>query len=160
MTSTTVRPARSNDLDALNTVIERAVMSWDLPERVKRLSLPVYRYSAFDLDALEVRVAETDDGDVVGVAAWEEAETKDAPGGLHGLLLHGIYVDPQWHHQGIGTRLFKAAEQAAQDHGFDGVLVKAQAGAEGFFAACGLERLAVENPERDYAYRYWKRTNA
>ncbi|GAB6039601.1 hypothetical protein [Endothiovibrio diazotrophicus] len=28
------------DLEAINRVVEGAVMSWQLPERVKRLSLP------------------------------------------------------------------------------------------------------------------------
>jgi hypothetical protein len=29
------------DLQAINTVIDRTVMSWGLPERIKRLALPV-----------------------------------------------------------------------------------------------------------------------
>lgn len=154
--SVTVRPARRSELDALNAVIERAVLTWDLPERVKRLSVPLYRYSAFDLEALDVVVADLTGAGVVGVAAWEQAAVKDAPPGQRALLLHGIYVDPAWHRQGIGSRLFAAAEEAARSGGFTGVLVKAQAGAEGFFSARGLRRLAVENAERDYAHRYWK----
>ena len=38
-----IRPVDETDLDALNRVIGAAVMTWALPERVKRLSLPVYR---------------------------------------------------------------------------------------------------------------------
>ena len=152
----TVRAARSSDLDALNAIIERAVSTWNLPERVKRLSLPLYRYSALDLDLLQVVVAILPDEGLVGVAAWEEAGAKDAPPGKRALLLHAIYVDPAWHRHGVGTRLLEAAEHAAHAGGFDGVLVKAQAGAEGFFTARGLRRLAVENAERDYAHRYWK----
>jgi hypothetical protein len=36
-------PATSAYLDALNAVIEAAVMTRNLPKRVKRLSLPSYR---------------------------------------------------------------------------------------------------------------------
>jgi hypothetical protein len=38
----------------------------------------------------------------------------------------------------------------------DGVLVKAQPGAEQFFLALGLERLSVEDHRRDYPHRFWK----
>ncbi len=37
-------------LDAINHVIEAAVMIWDLPERVKRLSLSSYYYTEQDLN--------------------------------------------------------------------------------------------------------------
>jgi hypothetical protein len=47
-----LRRASANDLDAVNRVIETAVMGWVLPERVKRLSLPGYRYAAHDLENL------------------------------------------------------------------------------------------------------------
>jgi hypothetical protein len=51
--------------------------------------------------------------------------------------------------------LLDAAATAARDQGMDGLLVKAQADASGFFAARGLQRLAVDDPARDYPYRYW-----
>ncbi len=37
-----IRLAGHADLEAINRVIEVAVMTWDLPDRVKRLSLPAY----------------------------------------------------------------------------------------------------------------------
>ena len=39
---------------------------------------------------------------------------------------------------------------------FDGLLVKAQADAIGFFTSLGMKRLAVEDPARDYEHRFWK----
>lgn len=36
----TLRPATADDLEAVNRVIENAVMTWDLPDRVKRLASP------------------------------------------------------------------------------------------------------------------------
>ena len=47
--SLNLRPAAPDDLEEVNQVIEAAVMTWDLTERVKRLSLPSYRYNAHDL---------------------------------------------------------------------------------------------------------------
>lgn len=152
-----LRRASADDLDAVNRVIEAAIMGWKLPERVKRLSLPGYRYTLQDLEHLELAVAEEAMEGIVAVAAWEPTEAGDTPAGMNALLLHGLYVLPPCQGSGLGSRLLVAAERRAREGDFDGLLVKAQAGAEGFFAARGMERLAVENPQRDYARRYWKR---
>lgn len=151
-----LRPAMPADLPAINAVIERGVMAWQLPERVKRLSLASYLYHPHDLEHLHIVVAEDAANAIIGVAAWEPAKLRDVPAGQHGLLLHGIYVDPPQQHHGVGTRLLAAALDAARESGKDGLLVKAQADADGFFAAHGLQRLPVLDPARDYPHRFWK----
>lgn len=153
------RPACAGDLAALNGVIERAISTWKLPERVKRLSLPSYRYQAHDLDHLQLVMAEDESHVPVGVAAWEPANPRDLPAGKRGLLLHGLYVDPARQHRGVGSRLLDAAAAAARAQRLDGVLVKAQAEAIGFFEACGLQRLPVDDAARDYPHRFWLATN-
>jgi predicted N-acetyltransferase YhbS len=152
--NTTLRAADRNDLPAINRIIERAVMTWRLPDRVKRLSLPLYRYSEADLDHLELCVAE-DEGRIVGVAAWESADTASLPEGCRGLLQHGLYVDPNRQRRGIGRQLLEACMARVRELGLDGVLVKAQTDAEPFFQRQGLERLPVRDEARDYALRYW-----
>jgi predicted N-acetyltransferase YhbS len=152
----TIRKACTDDLAAINKVINAAVMSWDLAERVKRLSLPSYNYREHDLLNIELIAAVDDKHEVIGVAAWEQADPRDTPDGYYALLLHGIYVDPQHQHQGIGTQLLQAAEQAADAQNYNGLLVKAQASAAGFFVAQGMRPLSIENEKRDYAHRYWK----
>lgn len=123
---------------------------------VKRLSMPLYRYSEHDLDFLDLVIAEAEGIGIVGVAAWEQAAPGDTPAGHSALLLHGIYVAPDQQRKGVGTQLFEAAEKTASSRGFDGVLVKAQSGAEDFFFALGLERVPVEDHHRDYPHRFWK----
>jgi len=154
--SLTLRQARLSDLQTVNQLIDSAIATWDLADRVKRLAAPLCHYDAHDFDCLELMVAEAESTRLVGVAAWEQADPGDAPGGQHALLLHGIYVAPDLHRNGVGTRLLNAAEEAALSRGFDGLLVKVQPGAEKFFYACGLEPVAVENDSRDYPHRYWK----
>jgi N-acetylglutamate synthase-like GNAT family acetyltransferase len=154
--SVTLRPATLVDLDAINIVIERAVHTWKLPQRVKRLSLVSCRYNTIDLEMLHIVVTEDSKKRIIGVAAWEPADARDAPPGCNALLLHGIYVDPDNHRQGIGSRLLNAAELAAREQGFDGLLVKAQPGATGFFTSRGMQPLAVADSQRDYGNRYWK----
>jgi len=151
-----IRTVVEADLDSVNRVIEAALMTWALPQRVKRLSLPVYRYSCEDLAHLDMVLAENQQWQVVGVAAWEEADTKDAPAGYRSLLLHGIYVDPLHHRQGIGRQLFGAAESAVCQLQYDGLLVRAQQDAIGFFESLGMRSLPVEEPLRQYANRLWK----
>jgi GNAT superfamily N-acetyltransferase len=101
-------------------------------------------------------VAEAPESGIVGVAAWEPADTGDAPAGSRALLLQGIYVIPARQGAGIGTRLVDAAVAAAREQRLDGLLVKAQAGADGFFHSLGFAQLPVVNPERDYPHRFWK----
>jgi len=150
-----LRMAMGVDLDPVNAVIERAVMTWKLPERVKRLALPSYRYTGYDLKCLHLVVAVDSASGIVGVAAWEPAAVYDCPQRRRGMQLHGIYVDPAWQQRGVGSRLLAAAGTAAQEKGFDGLLVKAQAEAEGFFEKQGLQKLPLLRPDRDYAHRYW-----
>ena len=150
-----IRPADISELDAINHVIKLAVMSWDLPERVKRLSLPSYRYDAMDYRVLQIVIA-LESNEIVGTAAWEAADPKETPQDASGLLLHGIYVDPARQHRGIGSLLFRAAEEAARSQEYDGLLVKAQSSADGFFLSRGMHRLEPDDPDRHYANRFWK----
>lgn len=150
-----LRSADPSDLEQINDLISRAIQSWNLPDRVKRIGLPIYLYRSSDLEFLQLVLAEDMDGNLVGVAAWEPAPERDAPRGRSALMLHGIYVDPDLHRCGIGTRLLDAAVQAAARDYFDGLVVKAQADAIPFFEAQGLQLLMVEQERSDYPHRYW-----
>ena len=150
-----LRSAGAADLDQINALIGRAVMTWALPERVKRLALPSYHYKAHELEHLAILVAEDAETGLAGVAAWEPAAERDCPQGRRGLLLHGLYVDPDRQGQGVGTSLLASAAASVRAQGYDGLLVKAQNDAQGFFEARGLERLLARNPEQDYANRFW-----
>lgn len=148
-----IRPARESDLAAINRVIDAAVMTWDLPERVKRLSMPSYHYTAIDLAHYEILVA-LEAENIVGVVAWDkEAHPVQQQ---RGLLLHGIYVQPDKQRQGIGRHLFMLAERAVLQNGMDGLLVKAQKDAEAFYHARGMHKLVVADHDREFANRYWK----
>jgi len=142
-------------LPGINAVVEAALMTWSLPERVKRLALPSYRYTEADLEHLGLATARDAQGGVIAVAAWEPAAPGDGPPGRKALLLHGLYVHPLHQRRGIGTALLRRALQAAAANGSDGLLVKAQHGAEAFFAGAAFTRLETVDGARDYARRYW-----
>lgn len=154
----TVRAGGVADLAGSNAVIEQAVRTWNLPERVVRLALPSYRYREHDLEFLELLVAEDAVHGIVGVAGIEPADPADCPAGSRALLLHSLYVRPDRQRAGIGRQLLDAVAAAARERGYSGLLVKAQADSAGFFAAQGWEHLPVGNGTRDYPYRYWRPT--
>jgi GNAT superfamily N-acetyltransferase len=142
------------DLAAANVVVTQAIDSWPLSPRVKRLVLPSYHYQAHDLDHLRLLGARLH-GQLVGLVAFENAKPADVPDGRSGLQVHGLFVDPAHHGRGIGSRLFARARDAAIEQGLDGVLVKAERQARGFFARQGMRELPVRNPEKDYPHRFW-----
>jgi predicted N-acetyltransferase YhbS len=153
-----VRAGGADDLPGANRIIEAAVGTWHLSERVKRLALPLYRYTEVDLTHLDLRLLDGPGG-LMGVAAWEPADARDGPDAGTATVLHGLYVSPDGHRTGIGRRLLEDGIRRARTAGLSGILVRAQAGAEGFFQRAGFSRLAVRNEARDYAARFWLSLN-
>jgi N-acetylglutamate synthase-like GNAT family acetyltransferase len=153
-----IRTATRADLPRVNDLITRAIDTWRVSDRVKRISLPLYRIQADELAYFQVIVAEDERGEIVGVAAIEPpgAVTGSKQEGFN-MLLHGIYVDPAQHRNGVGSRLLSRVEAMVAEQGCHGLLVKARADAAGFFEARGFERLPVSDAARDYPHRYWKR---
>jgi len=144
------------ELDRINELIAAAINTWQLPERVKRISLPLYRYRETDRQFMQFVLAETArPAQIVGVAAVEEADAAECRGG-RAMLLHGIYVDPQHHRKGVGSGLLQAAESIALANRAGGLLVRAQPNAAPFFEARGYQGLATLDSARDYAHRFWK----
>jgi len=156
----TLRHATHNDLEDINQVVEQAVLTWNLPARVQRLVLPSYRYSSLDLAHMQFIVATQPSAQIIGVAAWEQAELSDTPEGERGLLLHGLYVLPERRTQGLGSLLLESVEQTGTEQQMAGVLIKAHADAVSFFVLKGYRQLPAKNPARDFENRFWKRLPA
>lgn len=149
------RQANNADLDAINQLIGSAIGTWNLADRVKRISLPLYCYDEQDLADLQILVVETQDLRIAGISALEQTETTDSEGRSISLL-HGLYVDPDFHRKGVGTALLEAIEILAHSNGADSLLVKARPEAVSFFEHRGFEKLAVKDNSREYPYQLWK----
>jgi len=152
----TIRLAGLQDLAALNQVVEKAVMSWRLPDRVKRLAIPGYRYTELDLQHMEILVAEGPDKALIGLAAWEMIDGHRVGQSDPAILLHGIYVVPEDQRHGIGSHLLQMVEETARSAAHSGILVKTQPDAIGFFRAKGYSQLPADDQSADYPNRYWK----
>ena len=139
-------------LDEINSVVSAAIGTWDIPARVKRLALPSYLYS--DLDARHlVFIGAWRQQRLIGVAALEPADLGKHTDGHHAMLLHGLFVDPKAHGQGVGSRLVAAAKRASWTRGYSELRVRAERNATGFFLRQGFGRLAAVDGERGYPYQ-------
>lgn len=127
-----IGPAAVADLAAINRIVEDAMQGWNISARVRRLSLPLYRYSEQDLAEFECALAKAPE--IAGVAALELPARGDGPAIA---LLHGIYVTPQRQNSGIGGLLLRWAELDAQQRGIASLCVRARPEAVAFFEARG-----------------------
>ena len=108
------------------------------------------------MNSMSFYLAENASGEVIGVAALEAIPSLEDQKCSPSMLLHGLYVLPEYHHRGIGRQLLSVAEEHAQQEGFSGLMVKAQPEAKVFFSRNGYKELAVEDVRKDYQYRLWK----
>lgn len=146
-----IAPAQLQDLADINQIIESAVMQWDLPERVKRLSLPSMTYTETDFAYYQMIKAVCQNS-ICGVLAMDH----DTYRSEHASLIHGIFVGPDKQKQGVGSRLIQEAERLSQLAGSKHITVRAQKDAQGFFLSNGMNKLDIQNVQSDYATRYTK----
>ena len=148
----TIHPATSVDLPRINFVIKSAVMNWPLPDRLRKITVPVMQYREDDMAALSVLVAKLN-GEILGIAAWDSEPTHPLPNGLGGLF-HGLFVLPLVQYQGIGTSLMDAVFDEARKIRTTGLLIKAQRVSRHYFEHQNLTPLAATKDE--YPWQYWK----
>ena len=147
---------QESDLACINRVVTEAVMAWPMPERFKRLSVPVLCYSSEDFKHYQLLLYR-DNGLVVGIAAWNaQAPVLTSMG--TGRLLHGLYIAPSSQRLGYGQLLISKIATEAMEAGADGLLVKAERPAITFFQRCGLQPLPAVDPT-DYPYQFWYQLN-
>ena len=121
-----LRDALTSDLHSINNLIAAAIDTWQLADRVKRISLPLYRYQEGDLRDMQLVVADSGEDEILGVAALEQAYATDLFEGLQTSVLHGIYVAPNLHRNGVGSRLLEKIEKMARSSGTEVLLVMAR----------------------------------
>ena len=84
-----LRPAGESELNQINLVITSAINAWQLPDRLKRLSLGLLHYEATDLQDYEILLYSRQDYPIA-VGAWEHGTCYLGPGETASALLHGL----------------------------------------------------------------------
>jgi len=172
-----IATGKKTDLDCINNVVAAAVMSWPMPERIKRLSVPVLSYDSEDFKHYrfvvyrqggeikggevkggEVKGGEVKGGEVKGVAAWNPEAPLVTELGT-GRLLHGLYISPDCQGRGYGRDLMAAVLSEAMTLGAEGLVIKAERPSIGFFEHCGLQPLSATGAT-DYPYQFWYQARA
>ncbi len=148
MSEVRTRSLGKSDLKVINDVITTAVLAWPLPDRMKRLSLPLLRYDEVDLYHFEVVGAyalgsTVRPRDLFGVAIWDQ-ET-----------LHGLYVRPEAQGNGVGRALLDEVAARARMAGVARLLVKAERVSAGYFRRQGLTPAGSDTP---YPYAFYLNT--
>lgn len=152
--STYVRGAASADLTTVNRIITSAVESWHVPDRLKRVSLPLLHYTASDFEDFELFLHVQGDG-ADGVAALAKDTSYIGLNATRCALLHGLYVGSDSQRSGVGKTMQQLVANRALEIGCEGLLVKAQRVAISYFAKQGYTKYV--SAEIDYPYLYWKR---
>lgn len=145
MSQIRTRPLGRKDLEAINDVIAEAVLAWPLPERMKRLTLPLLCYDEVDLGHFHAIGAYGLDRTLLphglfGIAVWDQD------------LLHGLYVRPQAQGHGIGRWLLESVASHARQAGIARLLVKAERVSAGYFQRQGLTAAGSESA---YPYAFY-----
>jgi predicted N-acetyltransferase YhbS len=147
-----LRDLDPSDLAEANSVIAAAIQTWDMAPRVKRLALASHQYREHDFQHLAF-IGAFEGNRLLGLIALEPVEPETGMRAQAAMLIHGLYVSPDWHSVGIGSRLVERAEKMARDQGFAGLMVRAEKRAKTFFQARGFAPLPIEDEQRDYPHR-------
>jgi GNAT superfamily N-acetyltransferase len=147
-----LRDLDPSDLAEANSVIAAAIQTWDMAPRVKRLALASHQYQAHDFQHLAF-VGAFEGDTLLGLIAMEPGAPSAATGARPLMLIHGLYVIPDRHGTGIGSRLVDMAASMSRDQRFAGLMVRAEKRAKTFFRARGFTPLPIEDEQRDYPHR-------
>jgi GNAT superfamily N-acetyltransferase len=144
------------DLHTVNQVVNESIASWGLPERVRRLATPSLSYNESDFQHMNVILLTNPERKGVAVAAWEEAAGTDMPESTHGVLIHGLYVVPEYQRRGLGSRLIELVAKRISEHDGDGMAVRAWRDSLAFFLSRGFTPLHSQQSGETYPRRLWK----
>ncbi len=148
--------ASASDLHTVNRVIHESLASWGLPDRVRRLATPSLTYNETDLQHMTIILLTNAGLTGVAVAAWEDASTTETPANARGVLVHGLYVIPQYQQRGLGTRLIDLVANRLADRNVDGMAVRAWRDSLEFFLSRGFVALDPEAAADTYPRRLWR----
>ena len=148
--------ATASDLHTVNRVISESLVTWGIPDRVRRLATPSLSYNETDLQHMSIILLTNAEMKGVAVAAWEDASRTEIPANARGVLVHGLYVVPQYQHRGLGTRLIELVAKRLADRNIDGMAVRAWRDSLAFFLSRGFAPIERETGTDTHPRRIWR----
>ena len=136
-------------LESANSVIRSAVASWDLPERLKRLSAPVLQYSEIDLKDYEYALC-IYRRRVIATAFWRIIHWQDR------IDLHGLFTAKPWQGIGAGGQLQKYIVENSGHPSLNHIYVKAHRCATSYFESTGYKKINPDEHASLYPHQYKK----
>lgn len=130
-----IRRARAAETGTINGIVERAIDTWPISGRVKRLTRPLLRYNAADLEQFELLAAVEPSAGMLGIAAWSPEPTSLSTK----ACLHGLFVDARWHRHGVGHALLCAVVEQARHRRRELLVLRTTRTAENFFLRHGFQ---------------------
>ncbi len=143
-------------LDVVNDIVEEAVSSWGIADRVRRLILPSLLYNEVDLQHMRFLLLDDEGGKAVAVAIWEEIGGTDTSSRTRKVQLHGLYVRPRWQRQGLGAGILEFVGLWVGMHGLDGITVRPWRESEAFFRRHGFESASDRASPEDSSPGLWR----
>jgi N-acetylglutamate synthase-like GNAT family acetyltransferase len=133
-----IQPFRSEQAEAVSCLIRRnlrEVNSRDYSEKFIEDLVEYFSPETLQEKASEqyILVAIDDDGRIIGTAALANFGTAEAPT----YYAVSVFVLPEWHREGIGTRLMQAIEAQARALQAQRIAVRAAISAKGFYQKLG-----------------------
>jgi len=151
-----IRPAHRSDLDAINAVVEAAVMSWASTNQVRPGTVPDCSYHAIDLDLSMLLLVIGSQRHILGVVACGSADPVDTePGHNNALRLDGPYIHPAHDHQGIHGQLLDEARALARRQGRNGLLIQPRVPALDLLKAISMNTPPASD-EQPHSPHYWQ----
>ncbi len=122
----TIRPAKRSDLDAINRVVDEAMLCWARAAHVKAHTLPDLRYRSAHLDLAMLLVVVGSQQHVLGVVSCACATTDNVGGDAtcSVLRLDGPYIDPGYSGTDIGAQLIDEAKALARRQGRQALVIE------------------------------------
>jgi len=156
-----LRVATEEDIAALNALIPASVRGLSqghyTPAQIASALIYVFGVDS-QLIADGTYFVVEHDGQIVGAGGWSKRKTlyggdqskADDDSLLDAAHIRAYYVHPDWARQGIGGRIMRACEAAAQAAGFTRLDLGSTAQGEAFYRAMGYEvseRLEIPMPD-------------
>ncbi|MEC8126158.1 MAG: GNAT family N-acetyltransferase [Pseudomonadota bacterium] len=139
-------------LQAINTVLTSSITTWNLVDRLRRLSSDTYHYRESNLIDDQVYGLRAQNKTPPAILALND-NALELPRDLSSLQIHCLCVHADYQRQGLRQHLIENALKLAQMRHLNAVLVKSHESTVSYFEKQGFRLTPVIDEVCDFPYR-------